>query len=353
MTKWFARVALGICLLVVWSICIPAAPARADEEADEEADEPRVLEVGRWYPGMDWNLNVLQSAYSSNWAFDDKSSASWSTQFIGRLENQFHEDWNWFNRLKMAFGQQLQQDDDRNWRRPEKTVDELDFESLLRWERHSPWDPYLSLRIRSQFADRSDEFGRDLFLNPVSFTEATGISRAFINTEKKILLLRLGVSTRQLIRQYFITVDPDDHTTASSQGDDLGLELRVDYRTPILGDAVNWLSRVTLYQPFWYSAEQALADISAADRATYGIGEDVASYSTTIRGDWENQFTVKVTKVIAIQLEVRFIYAKYDNSVVPEFDAGGNLINGEAVSDAVRKEVQFKEVLSLGLVWSI
>jgi len=352
MAKWYEKALLSVCVLAVAAGCGLATPVLAADD-EQEGQEEEAREVGRWYPGMDWSLNLLQTSYTKNWAGGDKSSISWSTKFIGSLENQVHHNWNWFNRLKMAFGQQHLQGDDRNWKKPEKTDDELDFESLLRWQKHSPWDPYVSFRFLSQFLDQEDEHARDLALNPLDFREAIGISRMFIDTEQKILLLRLGLMARQLSRNSFLSSDPLDDSTYRSTSDDYGIELRVDYKTPLLSNRVEWLSRVTLYQPVCYSGSGDLDAISAADRATYGLDSDLSSYATTINVDWENTFTTNITKVIAVRLELRWIYVKYDNSVLPLFDDSGNLENGEAIADAVRKAGQFKELLALGLVWRI
>lgn len=334
-----------------------ATPALAvvtelEQEVAEKTEE-EAREIGRWYPGLDWGLNLLQTSYTKNWSGGDKSSVSWSTKFIGTLENQFHTDWNWMNRLKLAFGQQHLQDDDRNWLKPEKTDDEIDFESLLRWQRYSPWDPYVSFRFLSQFVDQRDPYGRDLYLNPLDFRESIGISRMFIGKETNFLLFRFGFMARQLSRRTFLSDDPHDETTERATSDDYGLELRVDYRTPILSSRVDWLSRLTVYQPLWYSGSDELDRITDADRDTYGLDDDISDYATVVNVDWENTFTTKITKVIAIRLELRWIYEKYDNSVLPLFDDDGNLENGGAVAGAVRKGGQFKELLSLGLVWTI
>ncbi len=337
-----------ICCVLTLALIATTAPLLAEEE------EERVLEVGKWYPGMDWNLNLIQSSYSSNWFGSERPTITWSTLFIGRLENQFHERWNWFNRLKMSFGMLYQKEEGNEaWNRAEKTNDEFDFESLLRWmPGSSGWNPYASFRFQTQFLDQYLEEQRDITFNPKIFSEAIGISRTFHETETRFFLGRLGFEARQLSREEFWAPPPDDSTyTSSSQ--DIGLQLRLDYRAPLFTPSLDWLSRLSFYQPVTSTLDDELIKITDADKSTYGIDSGIADMPTKIKIDWENMFTAKVTKVIAIQLQLRWIYAEYDNSVEPQFNTDGSLANGEAVADAIRKAGQFKQVLSLGLVWSI
>ncbi|HET6348094.1 MAG TPA: hypothetical protein VFH88_03330, partial [Candidatus Krumholzibacteria bacterium] len=86
--------------------------------------------------------------------------------------------------------------------------------------------------------------------------------------------------------------------------------------------------------------------------AAAGLDKNIADYTTTVDLDWQNTFSAKVTKVIAVQLYVELLYDKYDNTIVPVVDDNGSLTNPGAVDFAVRKKGQYKQTLGIGLVWT-
>ena len=130
---------------------------------------------------------------------------------------------------------------------------------------------------------------------------------------------------------------------------DGGLEWVTDYKTKIMGNRIAWTSKLTAYQPVFYSGKSDLEDLSAAYLDSVGVDRDVARLSTRVSADWENIWTSQITKILSVSLYTRWIYDPYDNSVKPLPAPGGGLENPGAVRAAVRKAGQFKETLSLGL----
>jgi hypothetical protein len=322
----------------------------------QEADEERVLEPGKWYPGLEVGLNLSESSYSNNWAGGDKGSVVWTFILNGDLENQLSPRVNWSNQLKLAFGQTHQQSVDaggeRSWDRPEKSTDLIDLETLFRFTLGGWADPYLSGTFESQFQDASDPDGRTLALNPLKFKESVGVSRLFVDTEERRFLTRLGFTVRQGIRKQFAEAAPSTETVSESEVDG-GLELVADYKARVLQDRVTWTSKLSVLKPFFYSGKSDLEGLSAGDLQAAGLDPDVAAYTTAFDLDWENIFSSQITRIISVNLYLKWVYDKYDNSVVPILDNGGMLSNPEAVGGAIRKAGQFKQTLALGFTYRI
>ncbi|MBD3220464.1 DUF3078 domain-containing protein, partial [bacterium] len=171
MNSWRnVRILAGLMLAV--SLTVPGtAPAAEDVEAEFEA--------GNWGTEVKLGVNLLQSYYTQNWNGGDKGSIVWNATLDAIAKKQLSEAFTWNNTLNLAFGQNHQQERDQDgelfWQRPDKTTDEITFESLLRYT-ESGLNPYLSVRFESQFIDQTDP-RKDFTLNPLQFRESVGISR--------------------------------------------------------------------------------------------------------------------------------------------------------------------------------
>jgi hypothetical protein len=324
-----------------------AAPGTAQKPKEKK------LEPGRWYPSLESGLNITQSAYSNNWGGGDKGSVVWALITNGTLENQLNEKANTKSALKLAFGQTHQQtvrgDGARVWDKPEKSTDLVDLESILRFTLGWVVDPYVSGRFESQFQDVSDPSGRTLYLNPLKFKESGGVARAFIKEEKRELLSRFGFTFRQSSRRFF--VDAADGETRTETTNDGGLEWVTDYKTSVFDGQVAWTTKLGLYQPVFYSFRDILDGLSADDLAAAGLPSDVADYPMTLAVDWENIFSTQITKYLSVNLYLRWLYDKYDNTVPPKEAAAGGLANPGDVLGAIRKTGQFKQTLSIGITY--
>ena len=120
-------------------------------------------------------------------------------------------------------------------------------------------------------------------------------------------------------------------------------------KAKVLEDKVSWTSKLIVMQPFFYSEKSKFEDLTEAQLAAAGLDNDIANFTTTVDVDWENIFTTQITKVISVNLYLRWIYDKYDNSVPPKLDGNGDIVNAADVSAAVRKAGQFKQTLALGM----
>lgn len=337
-----------------------AAGSAWGQEAAAEG-EKRVLEVGKWYPTLEGGVQLTQSSYSDNWAGGDKGSMVWTAIVNGNAERQVNTKLNWNNTLKLAFGQTHQQaidaDGSRSWDRPEKSTDLIDYETIFRFTLGKFVDPFVSARFESQFQDASDPAGRTLAVNPMRFKETAGVARVFIDENDINLISRLGVSFRQNVRRQFTVTPtaadplPTDTGTESEVTNDGGLEFVTDYKNKILDDRVSYTSKITVYQPVFYSASDDFDAIRAEDFTALGIDPDISDFTTTADLDWENIFSTQITKIVSVNLYLRWLYDKYDNSVVPAFDEDGVLVNASDLRVATRKAGQFKQTMSIGLTY--
>jgi hypothetical protein len=313
------------------------------------AAEKEETPIGVWQKEVKFGLNILQSSYSTNWNGGEKSSAVWTGTLDARYEKQFSKTSNWRNTLKLAYGQTHNQERDAQgklfWKKPDKTEDIIDFESIYRWTTASGWDPYASFTFKSLFQDLTDIQGRELSFNPKSFKESFGVSRTFIKKEKQTLTSRVGVAFIQHSRKYFQD-DLPSTATGSKSSNSVGIDWITDYKAIVLNDRVTWESKLTVTLPTTYSGEAAFKD---GFNSVEALPDDIASYTTTVDTDWENTFTTNITKMISVQLYLRWVYDKYDNSVAPVVDDDGNLVNEADVQQAIRKAGQFKQTLALGI----
>lgn len=322
--------------------------------AQDAETEEKVLEVGKWYPTVEAGLTLTQSSYSDNWNGGDKGSIVWSLIGKATLENQLNEKMNWNNVLKLAYGQTHQQtvqtDGERTWDEPEKSTDLIDYETILRFTLGAFVDPFVSGRFESQFQDASDPQGRTLALNPLRFKESAGVAKPLISEENRKLLTRLGLSLRQNVRRQFVEDSPNTDTQSESTNDG-GVEWVTDYESKILDERVTWASKLTVYQPLFYSAQDEFDAITTEALSDARLDKDLADFTSVADVDWENIFTTQITKIISVNLYTRLIYDKYDNSVAPAIGEDGAVLNPQDLRVATRKGGQFKQTLSIGLTY--
>ena len=338
--KWMGVVA--VCFLLMAGT---APRVLAQDAAAKDA------KIGVWQNNVELGLNLLQSSYSKNWNGGEKGSVVWTGNLDARFEKQLNKKTNWRNTLKLVYGQTHQQDRDAAgelyWKRPDKTDDLVDFESLFRWTPESGWDPFVAVNFNSMFQDLTDAQGRSQSLNPKKFKESAGMARSLIDTEDRKLMTRLGVAFIQNSRSFFVEDAPSTETQSESSTE-AAAEMITEYSSKVLDGAVQWESKLSLIMPFSYSGKSTFED--EVDLAAAGLPDDLADYTTALDVDWENTFSASITKALSVKLFVRWVYDKYDNSVTPLVEEG-NLINAADVAGAIRKAGQFKQTMALGFTY--
>jgi hypothetical protein len=326
--------------LVLACLCLAMTLPAAAQDEDKK--------IGEWQKDVSLGLNLLQSSYSQNWNGGEKGSVVWTGNLDANFEKQFSAITNWRNTLKLVYGQTHQQERDGNnelyWKRPDKSDDLIDFESLFRWTPQNGWDPFVAFKFTSMFQDLTDAQGRSQSLNPKTFKESAGMSRSWIDKEERKLSTRLGVAFVQNSRSFFLEDAPSTETQSESSTE-VAAEMVTEYKVKALDGRVDWDSKLTLTMPFSYSGKSTFED--EVDFAAAGLPTDLADYTTSMDVDWENTFAANITKVIAVKLFVRWVYDKYDNTVTPLVE-DDTLVNAAAVQNAIRKAGQFKQTLALG-----
>jgi hypothetical protein len=323
------------------------------------AADPKPLPPGPWHFGATVGLYLSQSAFSDNWKGGDKGSAVWTANADVTAERQFTRSFHLGNELQLAYGQTTQQKTDPNrpsqrvWSIPEKTTDQIAFESTGRFTLDSYLDPFVSFRGESQFSDQSNPVGT-LSFNPVRLTESAGVARVFEKTEEAEAISRLGFGFRQTLARSFI--DTLGRETRRFSSNDGGIEWQTNVKQPILGKRVLYKSSLRVFKTLFFSKKGDLAtfDAEAADSAAaHGTTHDpIADFWKNVDVSFQNEFAAQITKVVSVNLFAQWYYDK--------FDASANLdptlpfaVRQAEVNRTVRKAGQFKETLALGITYRL
>ncbi|MDY0110350.1 MAG: DUF3078 domain-containing protein [Candidatus Krumholzibacteria bacterium] len=349
-------------LACVVAICCAIAllPATAVAEDSAEDSLEAAFNAGRWGKRASFGVNLLQSYYTRNWNGGDKGSVVWNATFDATAQKQLSPDWHWFNTANLAFGQNHQQDRRADgslfWRRPDKSTDQIQLESLLRYTR-GELDPFFSVRVSSQFLDQTDPLGRKFTFNPLEIFESAGISRMFYENGDRRLLARLGFTLRQSFRDQYRSAEVDavgrpvDDTVLSESTTDGGLELTLNYDTRILQERVEYRSQLRVYKAVFYSGKSDVEDLDQQALLDVGLNADLADYFLAADIDFENSFKASITRLLNVQFNLRWVYDKYDTTVKPVV-ADAAIQNATAVQGAVRKSGQLRQTMSIGLAYT-
>jgi hypothetical protein len=266
---------------------------------------------------VDANLTMTQNAYSDNWVGGEAGAISWTFNSNSLVEKQLADWVHMKNTLKLFFGQTHNQDiETKDWDKPVKSTDLIDFESVYRFTIGAFVDPFAAGRIETQFLDASDP-EKDRYINPVKITESFGVAKVLIKEEKREWSVRFGGGFRQYIDRD-VLVDPVAMKRDTETSNDFGMTFDSDFKTPLAGEAIIYTSKLTVFNAFFYSKEDELEGQPDAD---YWKSPDV---------NWENIFTASITKYLMVNLYIQLLYDK-------EIDKAG----------------RFKQTLSLGFTYKL
>lgn len=267
-----------------------------------------------WKLSSDANLTVTQNAYSNNWVGGEVGSLTWVFNSNSLAEKQVTPKFHNKNTLKLAFGQTRNQDrETKEWASPVKSTDLIDFESISRLTFEWFVDPFGAVRLQGQFLDSSN-LENERYLNPLDITETLGVARSIIKEENREWTARLGAGFRQHINRD-VLVDSQKETQTSNDG---GFEFVTDFKTPLAGERISLTSKLIVFQAVFNSESDELEGLPNEDYWKY---PDV---------DWENIFTVNITKYLMVNLYIKLLYDK-------EIDT----------------DVRFKQTLSLGVTYKL
>ncbi len=249
-----------------------------------------------WKLTSEANITLTQSNYSDNWVGGEAGALSWTLNSNSRAEKLIGTSVNTMNTLRLSFGQTHNQNvETKNWSKPVKTTDLIDFESVFRFLLGKTFDPFISVRVESQFLDASDPL-KDRYVNPLKFTEAAGIAKMFIEEENRILMARFGGGLRQFMNRDELNADTMARETLTSS--DAGLTFDAEYKSPFADDKLTFASKLTVYWALYFSEADALTGQPNED---YWKAPDV---------NWENMFTANITEHLMVNLYIQILYDK-------------------------------------------
>ncbi len=253
------------------------------------------LTADPWSKSLDTDFTMTQSTYSDSWAGGETGNISWTWNAGGIFEKQFSPIFKFRNNSKLSFGQtHIQNKDTKNWLSPQKSTDLIDIENLGLFTLHSYVDPFIGLRLESQFFDASVP-GINRYLSPAKLTESAGLARTFYKEDKKELISRLGFALRQIMTQS--VADTLAGLTESSTTNDGGFESVSDLKWT-LSQSLNYTSKLSIYKALFYSKAEDLKGTPAED---YWKAVDIS---------WENKVTASVNKFITVSLYTQILYDK-------------------------------------------
>jgi hypothetical protein len=277
----------------------------------QEPPKTPIVKDSSWRVTVTSGLTATQTAYSSNWAGGEAGSFSWAFSSLTQAGRQLSSKLNSTSVLKLAFGQTLSQqrlaDGTLHWTAPQKSTDLIDFESVLRFTLQKFVDPYLALRVETEFYDGSVA-GIKRYLSPLKTTESGGLLKVFRDDPKTIVFKsRLGFALRQISTKDVI--DTVLLSTRRNTTNDGGIESVTDLTTQIRSN-LSYTSKLTLYKALFFSKSKDALDDNWK----------------SVDMNWEHLLSASITKYLQTTLYFQMLYDK-------EIDA----------------KVRIKETLGLGL----
>ena len=277
------RIARYFGILLVLSLCLTLTSFANDDST-----------LTGWQNSVVLDVTTTQTAYSDSWTGGENGSVNWVANLNGSAENQIKEWLKVRSTLKLSFGQTIQQDDENNWSKPKKTTDLIDWETVGRFTLHKFVDPYTAFRVESQFVDASVDI-KKRYLSPMKITESAGIAKEFYRKDKDLFMSRFGFGFRQ-IRTSTIT-DTTTLTVETVSTTDGGIESVSDLLLTF-NEKLRLTSKLTLYKAIFFSEKDAVAGTAEED------------YWKAVDVNFENTFTAQLSKIIAVNLYMQFIYEK-------------------------------------------
>lgn len=273
------------------------------------------LAVGVWETTLKFDLNAAQTAYSDSWEGGAAGSFTWVSLLHGSAQKRFNEWFHFKSTLKASFGQTLTQDaDTKNWSKPQKATDEIDWENIGKLTLGWPLDPYVAGRLETQFWDASYE-PIDRYFNPILLTYSAGGTHLFYKREKDEISSRVGFAVRQFIRS--VIEDTTAETTSNVTTWDGGAEWVTDAKLTF-NERLSYIGKLTVFKALFNSKSDELKGT---------IQED---YWKAVDVNWKNSFLVSVTKIVSVSFYLQLVYDK-----------------------EVDKRMQIKEILGIGFSFAL
>jgi hypothetical protein len=273
-------------VIVAIAVCLTAAASFA-----QDADT-----TYRWKKSLTVDLTATQAAYSDSWTGGEVGSFNWVSNLNGAAEKQFNPWFNLRSTLKLSFGQTVTQDDStKNWSKPKKSTDLIDWDNVGRLTVDAYVDPFVGFRLESQFLDASVE-AKNRYFTPMQLTQSAGVAHQFYSRgENELVTSRLGLAIREIITQDI--VDSTTYATETNTATDGGLISVTDVVLNVRDD-LQYTGKLTFFKALYFSKKD---EVAGTPRADYWKAIDV---------NWENIVTAQITKIVAVNFYAQFLYDK-------------------------------------------
>jgi hypothetical protein len=249
-----------------------------------------------WNLAADANLTLSQNAYTDNWGGGATGLLAYAANANLLAEKALNSKMNTRNALKLAFGQTSAQDTAGKWGAPQKSTDQIDFESVLRFTLGFVVDPFASAQLQSQFWDKSDPL-LSRYFNPLDLNEGLGVARQIVKHEKTELVSRLGFGLEQKFdHQARQDTAPEPRVNKSSNYG--GVTFATDFTTPLAQEKIAYTSKLTLFQAVFFSGASALT------------GKPNADYWKALDVGWDNTIAASITRYVMVNLTAQLLYDK-------------------------------------------
>ncbi|MFP4163204.1 MAG: DUF3078 domain-containing protein [Chitinispirillaceae bacterium] len=209
--------------------------------------------VSPWRLSSKTELTFSLNSYSESWKGKESGSLLWVAQFKGLASKQLSERLHNENTLKLAFGQtRIQDEETKKWSAPRKSKDHIDFQSVLHLKLSDLGDPFLSLKVVSQFYDTRNK-DNIRFANPVTATKSFGLAKELIKNSDMKWNVRLGGAMRSTIDRntlLYEQIQGEESTTGQRKTElntDAGTELVSKFKTK-RDDWLNLSAKLTIYE---------------------------------------------------------------------------------------------------------
>lgn len=267
------------------------------------AEEEKDSVVYGWQTSLIADLTTTQTAYSDSWVGGEAGSFNWVGNLNGTAENQVNPTFNFRSTLKMSFGQTMTQDaETKDWSKPRKSTDLIDWESVARFTFGWHVDPYAAFRLETQFLDASVR-AKDRYLTPMRLTESAGFAdKLYDKGDDEFILTRLGVAVRQTITKDIVYgVEGTDSMailgTETNTATDGGIESVTDASLQ-LNDRLKYVGKLTLFKALFFSQKDDFKGTAAED------------YWKAVDVNFENIVHASISKIISVNFYLQFVYDK-------------------------------------------
>lgn len=309
-------IAVLILFMATWTF---AQTQTVDEEHENVLKEVSQDSVEGWKTGGMVNVTFSQVALA-NWGAGGESSIS--TNGILNLFANLKSGKNiWENSLDIGYGVIKQEDSD--W---QKSDDKIDFMTKYGRQAYSSWYYSALFNFKTQMMP-----GYDYSVDSVKISEflapgyiTAGIGMDYKPTDYFNVFISPATTKLTIVRSNTLSnegafgVDPGEHLNA-----EFGAYLRMLYQKDLLTN-VNFLTKLDLFTNY------------------LDFPEDSDTHKS-IDVNWETLISLQVNKYIVATLGTNLIY---DKDVVIMEDK-----NGDGIQEEADSQVQFKEVLSVGLTY--